>query len=359
MKNRTWVLGLALGCSLVAGAVQAATKPNPQEQQRRAALAERLVEKWSDHVQETYPISGAGWESEMLPLMLRLPSEQLQRAANAGSFDEMNKLLTQATPAATVVRGTPGRSGANAVLGASDFAPKALGSTTSDLVYVPVAPCRLFDTRLVPAGPILAGTSRDFDVSSAANYTAQGGSATDCGVGSVGPFAAAVINFTVVSPSAIGFMTAHAAGTPRPVAATLTYGAGTSLISNEVIVPISQGAGPAELTVYNNASGHVVGDIVGYFIAPQATAMECTETFVSQVVSGNNPFDIQVPNCPTGYSITGAGCRTPGFNDADWAINGLFRVGPGQMTAFCSGINKTAGNITVEGTARCCRVPGR
>ena len=31
-----------------------------------------------------------------------------------------------------------------------------------------------------------------------------------------------------------------------------------------------------------------------------------------KVVAGNGAFDIQLPNCPTGYSITGAGCRTRG-----------------------------------------------
>lgn len=87
--------------------------------------------------------------------------------------------------------------------------------------------------------------------------------------------------------------------------------------------------------------------------------LECSSTFVSQVVGNGQTFDIQIPGCPAGTTITGAGCRTPGFNDADWAINGLALFPPsGTPLAFCSGINKTAGNITVQGTARCCRVAG-
>ena len=85
-------------------------------------------------------------------------------------------------------------------------------------------------------------------------------------------------------------------------------------------------------------------------------ALECTPTFTSSGVSANGTFDIQIPTCPATYTITGAGCRTPGFNEASWAINGLFRLAPNSLLAFCSGTNLTAGPITVEGTAQCCRV---
>ena len=73
----------------------------------------------------------------------------------------------------------------------------------------------------------------------------------------------------------------------------------------------------------------------------------------------NGVFDTQIPSCPAGYTITGAGCRTPGFNDVTWAINGLYRNAPGVMLGFCSGTNNTAGVVPYEGTAQCCRTPGQ
>lgn len=85
-------------------------------------------------------------------------------------------------------------------------------------------------------------------------------------------------------------------------------------------------------------------------------ALDCTSTFASQIVSAQGTFDIEIPACPSGYTVTGAGCRTPGFNQANWAINGLYKSDASSaIGTFCSGTNITAGNITVSGTAQCCR----
>src|SRR5258706_1550595 len=75
--------------------------------------------------------------------------------------------------------------------------PLTLGDSQAALVYPPVAPCRIIDTRLA-GGPIAGGTTRSFRVTGT-DLSAQGGSATGCGIPS-GPATAAVINFVAVSP---------------------------------------------------------------------------------------------------------------------------------------------------------------
>lgn len=92
--------------------------------------------------------------------------------------------------------------------------------------------------------------------------------------------------------------------------------------------------------------------------APPTFAFECTTTFVSGSVTAASPtFDLEVPACPATYTLTGAGCRTPGFDQVNWAINGLFKTSAiGPLGAFCSGTNTTAGTISVQGAASCCRV---
>jgi hypothetical protein len=77
----------------------------------------------------------------------------------------------------------------------------SLGDSQADLVYTPVTPCRIIDTRLA-GGPIAAGTTRSFRVAGT-SYSDQGGSATTCGV-PVGPTTAAVINFVAVNPGGAG-----------------------------------------------------------------------------------------------------------------------------------------------------------
>jgi hypothetical protein len=151
--------------------------------------------------------------------------------------------------------------------------PEAPGvASSSDMVYTPIMPCRLFDTRLA-GGPIAAGTQRNFLVT-AANLASQGGSATGCGVPTSST--AAVVNFTVVTPDGPGNLRAFATATPQPaapVAATMTFGIVTGLdaLSNGSVVPLCDRAttscpATGELRVQMSAAGgHVVGDVVGYF----------------------------------------------------------------------------------------------
>lgn len=336
------------------------------EQARRSELVVSIVEKWGPHVEEAYRRPAAAWSDDMLPLLTAVPLDTLQKAANAGSFTEMNAILA-AKPVAGVRRpllsepaaiaAVPKVSGSSARTFRPDAFAKALGDDGVTLTYIPLEPCRLFDTR-VAGGPIQAMTSRAFDISNATDYVAQGGSATDCnGLGAVGDFAAAAVTFTVVEPAQRGYITVYPTSAPRPFAATIAYSAG-ALSTATSLVKLDQGANPLEFTVYANSTAHVVGDVVGIFIQNKATATECTATFTSQVVAANDVFDIEIPSCPVGYALTGAGCRTPGFDEANWAINGLFYNGS-EMDAFCSGVNKTAGSISVEGSAQCCRVPGR
>ncbi|HEU0152899.1 MAG TPA: hypothetical protein VFQ84_06105 [Arenimonas sp.] len=360
MNRSSIALGILIGCAVLAGSVGAASGDS-REQQRRSDLVLRIVEKWGEHVEGAYARPAEAWSKDMVPLLMRTPMASLQRAADARTFEEMNDaLLAKAAPVPEMPRADLARprvSGSSAAQPAeADATPQAIGDASRDLVYVPVTPCRVIDTRLA-GGPIPAGGTRDFDIAAATDYTAQGGAATNCNVGNVGTIGSAVINFTVVTPSIAGFITAYEAGGTLPLAATVNYVAG-DIRGNLAIVPLDSSSAGADISVYTFAQTHVVGDIVGYFIAPQATGLDCTATFVTQNVAANGVFDIAIPACPVSYAVTGAGCRTPGFNEANWAINGLY-LNNGSMLAFCSGQNTTAGVITVEGTAQCCRVPGR
>lgn len=361
MNHSAITLGVLIGCAVLAGSVNAASVVNP-EQQRRSDLVVQIVEKWGQHVEGAYDRPADAWGKDMVPLLMKAPMDSLQRAANARTFEGMNDaLVARAAPVVTMPRvGLAGArvSGANVVVPAKgEDSANAIGDTSRDLVYVPVTPCRILDTRLA-GGAIAANSTRSFDIAAAANFTAQGGSATNCGVGNVGGIGSAVINFTVVNPSIAGYATAYQFGGTQPLAATVNYTAG-DIRGNLSIVPLDSDSAGNDITVYSLAQSHLVADIVGYFAAPQASGLQCVETFAAETVAANNIFDFPIPSCPVGYAITGAGCRTPGFNEANWAINGLFRSSPGVMAGYCSGLNTTSGVITVEGAAQCCRVPGQ
>ena len=141
----------------------------------------------------------------------------------------------------------------------------ALGDTQADLVYTPVTPCRIIDTRL-GGGIMAANTTRDFLVTGT-DYSAQGGSATGCGV-PYGPATAAVINFVAVTPTGQGSLWVTPYGTPMPVASTINYTTGVN-IANGVTVAIcnpSAATCTRDITIRaHNSATHVAGDVQGYF----------------------------------------------------------------------------------------------
>lgn len=148
--------------------------------------------------------------------------------------------------------------------------PVAIGALSSDLVYTPVTPCRIMDTRIggADAGILSAGSTRSF-LGWNGTYTVQGGDNTDCGLPFSTDNAALVLNFTAVNPSSGGYITAYPAGAAQPLAATLNFGAG-EVKGNNAFLKLNQTTNQADFNVYSTAATHLVADVVGYYAKPVA-----------------------------------------------------------------------------------------
>lgn len=317
----------------------------------RGELVHRIVMKWGNHVQEAHRADVRHWAMGMVPTFNRVSIDTLSKASQAKTFDAMNNVLLgdAVAPDFPNLAVAVGK-------GALPLPEKALGDMATDLVYVPVTPCRVIDTR-VAGGVISANSTRNFDITDVADFAFQGGASSDCGIGAAGAFAAAVINFTVVSPSAAGYITAFPYLASQPLAATVNYSAG-DIRGNLAIVRLDQGASAPEMSVYSFAQTHLVADVTGYFINPQATSLNCTNTTVqSFTIAASSVNFFNNPNCPAGYTAVTPYCWT--------AASGVYGQGsgynanaPGNAT-FCSWQNTTAISQTVFGGNVCCRVPGR
>jgi hypothetical protein len=78
---------------------------------------------------------------------------------------------------------------------------------------------------------------------------------------------AAVLNVTVVNPSADGFLTVYPRGATKPFTANVNYRAG-QVSGNRVIVPLSVGgATPGDISIFSSAAADVVVDVSGYYSA--------------------------------------------------------------------------------------------
>ncbi len=317
----------------------------------RGELARQFVSKWGAHVERVYDVGVGVWAERMVPSFVSADATNFRNALKRSTFEgaaaELNGAGHRLSDREAMARlekaslGVPGNASA-----------KALDSGTFDLVYTPMRPCRIVDTRVTAAGAIPANATRSF-LAMSTDFAHQGGSTGDCGFGSATQVGAVALNITAVVPATAGFATVYPFNTSRPLTSSVNYAAG-AIVNNAIITSIPNPLLSSDFTVYTFAEAHYVIDVVGYFSAPQATALQCVNTTRTQLVDAGANFNMILPACPTGFTLTGAGCGTAVFNQASWTYSGM-----AGDAAQCIGTNITSGQIGVQGYARCCRVPGR
>lgn len=317
---------------------QDALAAGAQARSERGELVRRIVLKWGGHVQEAYRADVRRWADGMVPIFGKASLASLRRAAEARTFDQMNnELLAQGDK--------PGGLQVGVARTLPAAAAKLLGDADKDLIFVPVTPCRILDTR-VAGGPIAANTTRNFDVTAVSSYSFQGGDATNCnGVGAAGSFAAAAINFTVVTPSGAGYITAFPYLGTQPLAATVNYAAG-DIRGNYAVVKLDQGASADELSVYSFAQTHLVADIVGYYHNPGAPTLECVDTAnATMTIAGSSTGNVSAPACASGYTQTATNCES-----SSWQMPFVF-----VHAGTCSAQNNGGSDATLRASRTCCR----
>jgi hypothetical protein len=229
--------------------------------------------------------------------------------------------------------------------------PNTLGSTAGDLVFTPITPCRIVDTRLATgafAGRIGPNLGNWFSVN-LANHTAQGGSATACGMPTTFDPSAVAINVTSTDQTGVGNLRVVESGGGLPTVSLLNYTPGVNL-ANAAVVRSAIG-GSDDIYIYSqNSASHVVVDIMGYYAAPVATALDCVTTADTSVaVPAGGDANASAPSCAAGYTATATYCES-----TIWTMPFVFQSG-----GICSAQNNSAGSATLRASQRCCRVPGR
>lgn len=327
-------------------ATATAAKVSPKE---RGQLTRQFVTKWGNYVQRVYGVPVGTWSKRMVPNFVSADASNFRNALKRDTFEGAMAELTgtghRLTDDTVITHLASLDTGASK----SRVTTKTLGALTNDLVYTPLAPCRILDTRNTGAGAIAANSTRNFVAVNASNFTGQGGSATNCGT--LGLSATAVaINLTAVTPSGAGFATAYPFGTTQPVAASVNYASG-DIVNNALIVQIPNPLSSFDFTVYTFAQSHYVADIVGYFAPPVATALQCVETDnVNLAIPANGGTGNAVAAaCASGYTQTSTNCET-----TSWLMPIVF-----FQNGTCSARNGDTTSQTLRASRTCCRVPGR
>ena len=349
-------LSLALIAPAHAGARQVAHEDiGTLTPQARGQLTRQFVLKWGDYVERVYDTPVDVWAKRMVSTFVAADPGNFRNALKRDTFEGAVAALTgtgHRLSDGAVIERLARASLASARKGkaAAPITTLALGSLTGDLVFTPVTPCRIVDTRLA-GGMIANNSSRAFIGVAVAggSFTSQGGSGTSCGVDAVGASAIA-INVTAVTPAAAGYATVYRFPDTQPLAASVNYTAG-SIVNNTVIVGIPNPLSSSDFRIYTFAASHYVVDIVGYYSPPQATALQCTtaEQTTLNLAPGGRSFGTAV--CPAGYTPTGGGV---GFsnNPVGVDMNASFRNGNGWSSLATNGSTAT---LNAFHYAECCR----
>jgi hypothetical protein len=358
-----WGLLLSPCMVLAAAAAPPAQTGASLTPQARGELARGFVQKWGGYVQQVYGVPVRVWSGRMVQTFVAADPTNFRNAMRRETFEGAISELTgtghRLSDDSVVDRfARSPRAARLRVQDAADVGTEALGSVTGDLVFTPVTPCRIVDTR-VAGGPIGANSSRPFlglAVNAGANFSSQGGSATNCNVAAVGA-SAIMINVTAVTPSGGGFATIYKSGESRPLAASVNYTAG-AVVNNSVVVGVPNPLAITDFVIYTFAQSDYVVDIVGYFSPPQATNLQCTQTALQSftIAAGASNF-FNNPLCPAGYHEVMPYCYSSdaGVNSAGSGTNS----NTAGLATFCAWHNTTGGSRTVFGGSICCRVPGR
>lgn len=154
------------------------------------------------------------------------------------------------------------------ILGVQTFvADEARAQADEDLVFTPVDPCRIVDTRI--PGPVSGvfspGEQREFYVYGTTEISGQGGNPAGCAAPQGEP-SAVHINVTAIPQSGQGNFAVFPANVGPPNASLVNYKAGVQNIANAATIKTYIQAGTEEIEVKNNFGfAHLVIDVLGYY----------------------------------------------------------------------------------------------
>lgn len=351
MNKQLLAAALVSAITLISGpamsqqrAVKQPAKPQAatvSDKATRHALIYKIVREWGPYVNEIYKEDIRLWADRMVPTLRQADTFKLKAAARANTFEEMNNALL-------------GQKSEFSAATAAGMVAKSLGSTVNDLTYTALASCVLVDTRSA-GGAFAAGVTRHFKASGA-NFAAQGGSNTNCGIPTTP--VSLVLSVSAITPTAHGYFRMWPYSTPEPVASNISYRIGEN-IQNDIILKMSQGL-TQDFSVKSSGASHLVVNVLGYFAAPFATELECQTITSAPTTINPLTFADATAQCPGTifggfWANTGGGCAVSLSQDGK-----ITRSEPVNTRDWnCRGYNSGAGTISVTATARCCRTPGR
>ncbi len=262
-----------------------------------------------------------------------------------------------------------------AILAVSPTETWAFGESTRELLYTPVTPCRVLDTRLATdpglMGPIAGGgTVIDIVVNDNGDLIpGQGGNELGCPDMPATTEPPAIVMTITAVPSGSGNFRAFAYNDPVPLISVLNWGPGR-VVANTTIVSTCSGCAKDISIRVDGGSAHIIIDVVGYFEPPTASPVVIDVKRLPKEVLDGADFTAFSETCPSGWNVVAGGFEAPpgftlyasrpaggAFNDPNEAV--IEALGIDAANAWmCKGRNDSGATDTVWCWVVCVQTPG-
>ncbi len=193
--------------------------------------------------------------------------------------------------------------------------PAAPTQPSTDGLYVPSSPTRIFDTRQLRTLPPWSGTTYEFSVGNPSGIQV----------------AAAVLNITATAPWDRGFVTAYPARVVRPNSSNLNVSEVPQTIANQAIVRVSTRG----VSLFTQGGSHLIADVAGWYLGVPTNATQPEPP--NPVYNPNSAVAVYVPTIGASVAIRSGGGSLDHIADqgfaATWSdINTV--AAPGNLMLF-------------------------
>jgi hypothetical protein len=295
----------------------------------RTEIVSRVMGKWQSEIAATQ-------RDSLKQKLTGLRADRPLAASIVGTFDGVLEILS----------GQEKNDAAGGTTSSRLESAKLLGDTDKDLVYTPLAPCRLFDTRAGQSSALgqLGGV---FTADSGRNIVPAGA----CSIPTT-EVNSLLVSLTTLNntPNSGGYISLLAPAAPVTTTTDIFNLGSQWSAANSVVRTGTAG----QFTVYvATANAHVVVDVLGYFTRPQATALQCTTVAGAALALAAGASGQANATCAAGYFVTGGACENSGTGGLEIDT---FIPGNGYR---CWAKNVSAGPLNMTPHAQCCRIPGK
>ena len=283
--------------------------------------------------------------AELMPLMQAATPWQLYGASLVGDFRAMVHTLTGKVGAGRYVNALTGPQ-PKAV---SDGSLELLGATTGDLVFTPIPPCRMVDTRNVGArtGLLNLGAPRVFDLTTGGFSKGQGGSTSCPGLPSFSNFGWSA-NVTVTGYANNGGLKAYPFGGAEPATSIINYFPAAYAIANSSTLTGCFGCGDDVTFLAFGAPTHLIVDVMGYYEVATGFASGAVTRLAgtTETVAAGVYTSVFGASCPAGTVVIG-GAQTNSSSSSNTILTSDHSISGTQWYEYVKNTGSSSATVTV------------